>query len=60
MKFPDVPQTLICEKCGATADVVRLESRHGEQLVIAKTKGKFYIQIDCPNCGRVQQEVKIT
>jgi ssDNA-binding Zn-finger/Zn-ribbon topoisomerase 1 len=53
-----IPHSVACEKCGEMATVVRSRSRQGEQLVIARIEGKFYITIDCPNCGKVQQEIE--
>jgi hypothetical protein len=40
------------------ATVVRSLSRLGEQLVIARMDGELYITVDCPNCGKAQQEVE--
>ena len=58
MFIPHVPQSVPCAKCGEMVLVVRTLGRQGEQLVIARIDGKFYITVDCPECGKSQQEIE--
>jgi hypothetical protein len=58
MTLPHVPQEMPCLSCGSLAEVVRTRSRFGEQVVLIRAEGVFYINITCPNCGPVQQEFK--
>ena len=57
MTIPHVPNSMTCANCGETSPVVMSAGRQGEQLVIARIEGKYYVTIRCPNCGKVQQEI---
>jgi transcription elongation factor Elf1 len=57
MSIPHVPTSLTCANCGEKSPVVTSLGRQGEQLVIARMEGKYYVTILCPFCGKVQQEI---
>jgi hypothetical protein len=58
MPTPHVPTSLTCENCGEMSPVVTSRGPQGEQLVIARIDGKFYVKICCPCCGKVQREIE--
>jgi phage FluMu protein Com len=59
MDLNDIPNEVTCGDCGSTAAVTRLQCRHGEQLIITRMNGKFYVKIECPKCGQAMYEVDL-
>ena len=60
MHILDIPLALPCELCGQSAPVAMVKSKTVEQIVLVRIDGKLYIDLNCPNCGRVQQEIDIS
>ena len=58
MAVPNVPDPMTCANCGVMSPVVMSMAKQGEQLVIARIDGKYYVTISCRNCGKVQQEIR--
>ena len=58
----DLPNTVLCERCGATARVLRKILMRSDKRVsdageiIEKEEGTYYI-IDCPMCGQHEQAI---
>ena len=56
----DLPNNILCERCGATARVLRKILMQSDKRVteagetIEKDEGTYYI-IDCPMCGQHEQ-----
>ena len=60
MNILDIPLSLQCEVCGQMAAVAMVASKSGEQIVLVRIDGTLYIDLNCPNCGPVQQEIDIS
>jgi phage FluMu protein Com len=54
---PNISRTITCANCGAAAQVVISLNDQGEAHVVTRTEGRSYVSVDCPYCGRVQQEI---
>jgi len=57
-----LPETVLCERCGAEANVPRQsidENAMAGQLrgFDQKWQEGFWFTIECPNCGRVEQQM---